>query len=134
MRSKLLLLGWLSSSALLPILPAFTDSAAAQCVMTDVGVQVAVRGSRQPSRQSNNVDLQNQGQCSGNAITQVGTQVYTGSGRANQQRTSRQRINGGRGNGTGINGPTIKVPVGVQVDVYNPAYDPSLTRQRNFRR
>ncbi|ALF54825.1 hypothetical protein ACX27_21515 [Nostoc piscinale CENA21] len=134
MKSKLVLLGWLSSSALLPILPAMTHPAAAQCVMTDVSVQVAVRGSRQPSRQSNNVDLQNQGRCSGNAITQVGTQVYTGSGRANQQRTSRQRINGGRGNGTGINGPTIKVPVGVQVDVYNPAYDPSFLRNRNYRR
>ncbi|MCC5637718.1 hypothetical protein LC593_18105 [Nostoc sp. CHAB 5844] len=134
MKSKFLLLGCLLSSALLPLSPALTAPAAAQCVMTDVSVQVAVRGSRQPSRQSNNVDLQNQGRCSGNAITQVGTQVYTGSGRANQQRTSRQRINGGRGNGTGINGPTIKVPVGVQVDVYNPAYDRSLTRPRNFRR
>jgi hypothetical protein len=130
----MLLLGWLSSGALLPILPAFTGSAAAQCVMTDVSVQVAVRGSRQPSRQSNDVDLQNEGGCSGNSITQVGTQVYTGSGRANQQRTSRQRITGGRGNGTGINGPTIKVPVGVQVDVYNPAYDSSGTRNRRFRR
>lgn len=129
MRSKFILLGWLSGAALLPISPAFTDSAAAQCVMTDVSVQVAVRGSRQPSRQSNDVDLQNRGRCSGNSITQVGTQVYTGSGRANQQRTSRQRINGRRGNG-----PTIKVPVGVQVDVYNPGYDPSFTKPRNFRR
>lgn len=134
MKSILFLLGCLSSSALLPISPVFTHSATAQCVMTDVSVQVAVRGSRRPSRQSNNVDMQSQGRCSGNAITQVGTQVYTGSGRANQQRTSRQRINGGRGNGTGINGPTIKVPIGVQVDVYNPAYDRSFMKRPNVRR
>ncbi len=103
-----------------------TPPASAQCVMTDVSVQVAVRGSKNPAHQENNVDMQAPGRCSGNSITQTGTQVYTGSAdQVNQIRNSRQSLDGGSQK-DGIGGPTIKVPVGVKVDVYNPAYDPSF--------
>jgi hypothetical protein len=99
--------------------------ASAQCVMTDVSVQVAVRGSKHPAHQENNVDMQAPGRCSGNSITQTGTQVYTGSAdQVNQIRNSHQSLDGGSQNGRG--GSTVKVPVGVKVDVYNPAYDPTF--------
>lgn len=103
--------------------------ASAQCVMTDVSVQVAVRGSRRPANQQNNVDMQNPGRCSGNAITQTGTQVYAGSAdEVNQIRNSRQNAGDGNSHSGEQDKSTIKVPVGVKVDVYNPAYDPSFLK------
>jgi hypothetical protein len=117
-------LSFLSASTVFAGASGFIAPASAQCVMTDVSVQVAIRGSKNPSRQENNVDMQAPGRCSGNSITQTGTQVYTGSAdQVNQIRNSRQSIDGGSQNG---GGPTVKVPVGVKVDVYSPAYDPSF--------
>lgn len=124
-RLPLGILGFLSIPALFSGLPGSIAPASAQCVMTDVGVQVAIRGSKRPANQQNNVDMQSPGRCSGNAITQTGTQVYTGSAdQVNQIRNSRQSVSGDDGNGVG--GPVIRVPVGVKVDVYNPAYDPAF--------
>ena len=117
------LLGFLFVPAILPGLPGLITPASAQCVMTDVSVQVAVRGKR-PANQENNVDMQDSGNCRGNSTTQTSTQVYAGSGEANQVRNSRHSVGGG-GNGRS-GGPTVKVPVGVQVDVYNPASDPNF--------
>jgi hypothetical protein len=115
------LLGFLSVPVMLPVLPGLITPASAQCVMTDVSVQVAVRGKR-PANQENNVDMQDSGNCRGNSTTQTSTQVYAGSAdEVNQVRNSRHSVGGG-GNGRS-GGPTVKVPVGVQVDVYNPAYD-----------
>jgi hypothetical protein len=117
--------GLLSASAVFSGVSGLIAPASAQCVMTDVSVQVAIRGSKHPAHQENNVDMQAPGRCSGNSITQTGTQVYTGSAdQVNQIRNSRQSLDGGSQNGAG--GPTVKVPVGVKVDVYNPAYDPSF--------
>ena len=104
-------------------------STSAQCVLTDVSVQVAVHGSRRPANQQNNVDMQNRGHCSGNAITQTGTQVYAGSAdEVNQIRNSRQNADDGKSYSGQPDNSTIKVPVGVKVDVYNPAYDPGFMR------
>jgi hypothetical protein len=124
-RLPLGILGVLSVPAMLSGLPGSIAPASAQCVMTDVGVQVAIRGSKRPANQQNNVDMQNPGRCNGNAITQTGTQVYAGSDdQVNQIRNSRQSAGGSDGQGAG--GPVIRVPVGVKVDVYNPAYDPAF--------
>jgi hypothetical protein len=118
------LLGFLAVPAMLSGLTGAIAPASAQCVMTDVSVQVAIRG-KNPANQQNNVDMQNPGRCSGNAITQTSSQVYAGSAdRVNQIRNSRQGASGDDGNGVG--GPTVRVPVGVKVDVYNPAYDPDF--------
>jgi hypothetical protein len=118
------LLGFLSAPAMLFCLPGSIAPASAQCVMTDVSVQVAIRG-KNPANQQNNVDMQNPGHCSGNAITQTSSQVYAGKAdQVNQIRNSHQSAGGDDGNGVG--GPTIRVPVGVKVDVYNPAYDPAF--------
>ncbi|NJM67994.1 MAG: hypothetical protein HC851_21185 [Acaryochloris sp. RU_4_1] len=126
MKVKLLPIGLLPIPALLFGTLSWVSPASAQCVMTDVSTQVAIRGSRQPSQQENHVNMDSQGPCSGNAITQTSTQVYEGSGNARQIRNSRQTVKGQPDNGTGIDGPTIKVPVGVQVDVYSPAHDPDF--------
>lgn len=115
----------LISATALGFVPTLTPSASAQCVMADVSVQAAIRGER-PAEQSNQVEMQSSGSCVGNTTTQTNTQVYTGSDRVVQQRKSRQYIQGGKGNPTGVNGPIIRVPVGVQVDVYNPAYNPKV--------
>ncbi|NCJ08154.1 hypothetical protein GS597_16895 [Synechococcales cyanobacterium C] len=90
--------------------------AEARCVVTDVGVQVAVRGSRNPARQSNDVDVDSRGSCEGNRSVNTSRQVYVGnSDEVVQERRSRHQLNGsGRGSGD----PMV-VPVNVQVDVYN---------------
>jgi hypothetical protein len=117
----------LSASTVLSGIAGSVTPASAQCVMTDVSVQVAIKGSKRPANQENNVDMQAPGRCSGNSITQTNTQVYSGSAdRVNQIRNSRQSIDGGSQDNDGVGGPTVKVPVGVKVDVYNPAYDPSF--------
>ena len=119
------LLGFISVPAMWSGLPGLITPASAQCVMTDVSAQVAIRGSKRPAHQENNVDMQDSGNCRGNSTTQTSTQVYEGSGEANQVRNSNHSVGGGEGNGV-PGGPTVKVPVGVQVDVYNPASDPNF--------
>jgi hypothetical protein len=118
-RLPLGILGFLSVPVMLSDLSGSVLPASAQCVMTDISVQVAIRG-KNPANQQNNADLQNPGRCSGNAITQTGTQVYAGSA----DQVNRQSAGGDDGQGAG--GPTVRVPVGVKVDVYNPAYDPAF--------
>jgi hypothetical protein len=127
MKLKVMPLGFLGflSGSVLSGMSGVIAPASAQCVMTDVSVQVAVRGSHRPANQQNNVDMQDSGHCRGSATTQTGTQVYAGSAdEVNQIRNSHQST--GDGDGRGPGGPTIKVPVGVKVDVYNPAYDPAF--------
>jgi hypothetical protein len=125
MKLKLIPLSLLSLSAIaLAELPGRISAASAQCVMTDVSVQTAIRGSRRPAEQSNNVQMQGDRSCVGNTSTQTSSQVYAGSAdRVIQQRTSNHNL---RGNGRNRGGPTIAVPVQVKVDVYNPAYDPTF--------
>ena len=115
----------LSVSALLPISPFLTSSASAVCVMTDVSVQIAIHGSKNPAKQTNNVDMQSEGVCVGNTTTSTSTQIYVGPGDVEQTRNSSHFVGGGT-NERNISGPTIRVPVHVPVDVYNPAYDPNF--------
>lgn len=125
------LIGFLSIPAMLSGLPGSITPALAQCVMTDVSLQVAIRGSKRPANQQNNVDMQAPERCSGNSTTQTSTQVYAGSAdEVNQVRNSRHNISGSGNDGFG--GPTVKAPVGVKVDVYSPAHNPSF--MKNLRR
>jgi hypothetical protein len=127
MKLKLIPLSLLSLSAIiLSELPGLIAAASAQCVMTDVSVQTAIRGSRRPAEQSNNVNMRSDNSCVGNSSTQTSSQVYAGSAdRVIQQRTSNHYLQGSRNN-HGVKGPTVAVPVQVKVDVYNPAYDPTF--------
>lgn len=126
MKFKLLSLGLLSISALLPFAPTLTPAASAQCVMADISTQVAIHGSKEKAQQSNEVDQQSEGECVGNSIVHADTQTAITPGRATQTRTSNQRISGGQGNGTGVGMPPVKVKVYVPVDVYSPAHDPNF--------
>ena len=130
MKNYLIPLSLLSISALLPFSPSFTPAASAACAMTDVGVQVAVRGSHDPSQQINNVNQQSGENCLGSVTTSVGNQLYVGSDPVEQVRNSSQYVGGDAGGDSyaypGFNTPTIAVPVHVPVDVYAPAYDPTF--------
>jgi len=116
----------LAVSAFLPFAPSLTSSASAQCVMVDVSVQTAIRGSKTPATQANNVDLQSSGSCVGNTIVHTSTQTAVSPGNVTQNRTSSEQISGGAGNGTGVYGSTIKIPVEVKTDVYSPGLDPNF--------
>jgi hypothetical protein len=120
MKSKLLLLSAFSVSAISAFIPTFSPSAKAVCVLTDVGVQVAIHPKDTVANQSNNVNQQASDDCYGNSATTTGVQVYSGPGSVNQNRDSTQIVNGNGSNPTGINMAPIKVPINVQVDV--PAY------------
>ncbi|MCY7283304.1 MAG: hypothetical protein LH679_07635 [Cyanobacteria bacterium CAN_BIN43] len=126
MKFHLISLGLLSISSFLPFMPSFTPPASAACVMTDVGVQVAVHGSYNPADQNNNVTMQDLGHCMGSVTTNVGEQVYVGTGEIEQNRESNLTVGGDPTTPFGGLGPTIRVPVYVPVDVYAPAYDGSF--------
>jgi hypothetical protein len=129
MNFKLLPLSLFSLATVSFLIPSLTPSAKAACVLADVSVQVAIHDRNNPAKQSNNVNQQAADDCFGNAVTTTGVQVYTGSGPVQQTRNSNQYAGGGN-NPTGIPIPTIKVPVGVQVDVVNPAFGPNFPRQK----
>ncbi|MEM8808400.1 MAG: hypothetical protein AAGF01_20465 [Cyanobacteria bacterium P01_G01_bin.38] len=128
MKSVLCLLGLLTASPLLSIAISFDRAASAQCVVTDVGVQVAVHGSRQRAQQINDVDVEHPQECRGNRITSRGTQVQVGgTDPVRQERRVRHQIESGSGHQNGRRGnaapggPTLVIPVEVQVDVDNAA-------------
>ncbi|MBF2066735.1 MAG: hypothetical protein IGS39_20305 [Calothrix sp. C42_A2020_038] len=119
MKLKLIVFSSLTISAVSSFIPGLTHKASAVCVLTDVGIQVAIHGRNSVANQNNNVSQQASKDCYNNTATSTGVQVYTGAGSVNQNRNSSQYVSGGH-NPTGINMPAIKVPVNVQVDV--PAY------------
>jgi len=46
--------------------------------MTDVAIQVAIHGSKDPAKQTNNVNMDSQPGCFGNTTTSTSTQLYVG--------------------------------------------------------
>ncbi len=123
---KLFSLSVLFVCACLPLVPDFTTAAHAVCVEVDVSTQTAIHGSKQPAQQANNVEQQSQGPCYGNTIVHTSAQTAVTPGTVTQNRTSSEQISGSANNGTGVDGETIKVPVSVQTDVYNPGLDPDF--------
>lgn len=119
MHLKLLRLGLLCVPAIIGAGSAFAPSASAQCVMADVSIQYNINGSRRPAEQTNNVTQESSGSCRGNTAVTTSVQGNVGGrGRVTQRRESRQRF---QGSNDGRGGKTVKVPVSVQVDVYNAA-------------
>ncbi|WP_448573604.1 hypothetical protein [Trichothermofontia sp.] len=115
-------LSFLSIATLLALVVPETRPAAAQCVIADVAVQTAITGSQKPAKQSNQVTMERRGSCSGNSSVSVGQQVQVGgTGQVIQQRQSHHRIEGTSRHEAGVQGPTVAIPVQVQVDVYNAA-------------
>ncbi|MEA5511581.1 hypothetical protein VB715_17545 [Crocosphaera sp. UHCC 0190] len=116
----------LTLSSLLIMSPFTTHKAQASCAMTDVSFQVAIRGSRTPSQQTNNVGMGTMGDCWGNATTNTSTQVYTGAGTVQQGRNSSHLVGGSQPLPYGVTGPVIGTQISVPVDIYSPAHDPNF--------
>lgn len=110
-------------ATLLMSIPLNIQTAHAGCAMTDVSLQLAIRGSSIPAQQNNNVGMQTIGNCWGNATTNTSTQVYTGSGTVQQGRDSSHFVGGSKPLPYGINGPVIRTQIGVPIDIYSPAHD-----------
>lgn len=112
-------LSLLSCSSLLIVAPSMTTSAKAQCVQADIGIQYNISGSREPTRRSNDVDMQSTGDCRGNASVTTGVQGNVGgNGRVRQNRRVRHRF---EGRGDNNDNGTVQIKVNPQIDVYNPA-------------
>jgi hypothetical protein len=117
-KPQLFALGMVWAGGLVALAPAAT----AQCVVADVSIQAAIHGSRRPAEQTNDVAIDADGPCSGNTSVSTSRQIQVGgTGEVRQVRQSRHQLRGSDRPSTGAQGPTVAVPVEVQVDVYNPA-------------
>jgi hypothetical protein len=107
----------LTGTILLPI--ALTSpQASAQCIQSHTGIQLKFG---EPATQSNNVRQTGDGPCSGNVQSSTSVQVDRNPGRGRSQHQEvDQRLEGGRGNRTGVNGPTVRNSVVVDVNVKTP--------------
>lgn len=112
------LLGLLCAGALV----SFAPEASAQCVVADVAIQAAIHGGDQPAEQVNDVAIDAAGPCVGNTSVSTSRQIQVGgTGEVRQTRQSRHQLSSSERPSQGVSGPTVAVPVNVQVDVYNPA-------------
>jgi hypothetical protein len=103
------------------VLPLSSTPTQAQCVAADVSLQVAVHGSRQPAQQTNDVGFSQSGACRGNWSLNNSRQIQVGgTGEVVQERQSHTHFQGDP-NDSRPGESTVFVPVGVGVDVYNPA-------------
>jgi hypothetical protein len=117
-----LTLGFLSFTSVLAVVPFGVTSAMAQCLQADVSVQYNISGSQQPTKRSNDVVMESEGRCTGNASVTRGVQGNVGgNGQVEQYRQVRHRQTGGGNNATGIDGSTVQMRSNVGIDVYNPA-------------
>jgi hypothetical protein len=96
----------------------------AQCVQADVAVQYNISGSHTPTERDNDVDLQSDGACQGNASVTTGVQGNEGgTGKVRQSRVVRHRFNGDRNNQNNTGGSTVQIISNPTIDVYNAADD-----------
>jgi hypothetical protein len=119
MQYNILSLSGISALLAVTLTPVFTESAFAQCVNSHVGVQLNI--SERPARQGSNIEMGSTRPCRGNVNSSSATQVNIGGrGQAEQQQNVNQQMRGGRGNPTGVNGPTINNAVVVPINVRTP--------------
>lgn len=101
---------------------ALPNSVSAQCVLTDNSLQANLNGAFTPATQTNDVQLDADGRCTGTVIRSRGVQVNQGGrGHTIQDRKVRQKVTSGSSNPSGVDGPTVKIQPSVQFDGYNPA-------------
>jgi hypothetical protein len=121
MKSIWYYLSLLSFSSFLILGSSVKNSATAQCVQADVGIQYNISGSEEPTERSNDVDMQSNGSCRGNASVTTGVQGNVGgTAPVRQERTVRHRFEGSD-NDTESGGSTVQIRSNPQIDVYNPA-------------
>jgi hypothetical protein len=128
--------GLLSIIAIAPF--TFTPSAQAQsaCVMMDINFQMGMRGTQAPSNQQNDVSMNANDDCYSGAAVTHSSQTAVSPGPITQIRSSESTIDSQKpaafGDMPGFGGPAIKVPVNVQVDIYNPALDNTFQSGMSF--
>ncbi|AFZ43027.1 hypothetical protein PCC7418_0812 [Halothece sp. PCC 7418] len=117
------LAGGLSLTSLVFLVSSDTQFAQGQCVQADIAVQYNISGSKQPTERSNDVEMQSNGSCRGNASITTGVQGHRG-GRdsVRQNRTVRHRFQGDDSEGYSRE-PTVQIQSNPQIDVFNPADD-----------
>lgn len=118
-------LALLSLTTLLPLLPSATLSVNA-CTIVDATTQVAIRGSRTPAQQENNITTESDDNCFNNTVVGNTTQLGISAGQVRQSNQGEYVVGGGDVNNTGLTTPTIIVTPETQVDVYSPAHDPEF--------
>ena len=118
-------LALLSLTTLLPLLPSATLSVNA-CTIVDATTQVAIRGSRTPAQQENNITTESDDNCFNNTVVGNTTQLGISAGQVRQSNQGEYVVGGGDINNTGLTTPTIIVTPETQVDVYSPAHDPEF--------
>ena len=73
-----------------------------------------------PAQQTHNTQFKNQGSCTGNVSSSTSTQVNIGGKNPRQHQEVRHENRGGRGNPSGVNGPTVSVDVVTPINVRTP--------------
>ncbi len=118
MKLRKLVLGVLYCSSFLTVTAFFSNSTSAQCVQADVAVQYNISGSRERTDRRNDVVMENNGRCRGNANVTTGVQGNVGGrGQVRQHRRVRNRISGSHNGGM----KPVQIKTGVGIDVYNAA-------------
>lgn len=118
----LLTIGLLSFLTMETIAIVGTSPAQAQCIQADISMQYNISGSKEPTRRTNAVDMQSNEGCSGNVSVTKGVQGNIGGTEpVEQNRTVRHRQQGGNGNPSGVNVPTVQIKTNATADVYNAA-------------
>lgn len=99
----------------------FSDSVMAQCVQADISVQYNISGSKEPTERTNDVDMQSDGACQGNASVTTGVQGNIGgNSRVSQTRKVRHHFNN-RDREGGYSENTVQIQSNPAIDVYNAA-------------
>ncbi len=94
-----------------------TYKASAQCIQSHTGIQL---NTGKPAQQTNNVEQTGRG-CSGVTQSSTSVQVNTRGRGGRQHQEVHQHVSGG-GNRTGVNGPTVRNNVVVDVNVDTPEH------------
>jgi hypothetical protein len=120
---RTLTLSFLTVSGLVAIAAVNTAPASAKCVQADVSVQYNISGSKKPTDRSNDVAMESDPNCRGNASVTTGVQGNVGGdGEVRQHRTVRhEQRNNNRDNSDGDGNSTVQIRSNPGIDVYNPA-------------
>ncbi|MEL6927689.1 MAG: hypothetical protein AAFO95_03530 [Cyanobacteria bacterium J06600_6] len=98
-----------------------TSPAVAQCVQADISVQYNISGSTKPTARDNDIDLQSEPGCRGNATITTGVQGNIGGNRrVRQSRKVRHRFTSSEDR-SNYSGNTVQIKSNPAIDVYNAA-------------
>ncbi|WP_107670585.1 hypothetical protein [Cyanothece sp. BG0011] len=99
----------------------FITTVKAQCVQGDVSVQYSISGSQKPTQRTNDVSMESNPKCRGNASVSTGVQGHIGAESVQQNRRVEQVQQGSNQSPQVPNSTTVQIRSNVQVDADNPA-------------